>query len=362
MTAPDLPAGVGALTVTTARGREHLLVAGPARGTPIVLLHGNVSSSRFFDETLAALPAGLRALAPDLRGFGDSEPRPIDATRGLRDFSDDLDALLSAPALRDTLPPGAPVHLVGWSAGGGVAMQYAIDHPARVASLILLCPMSPFGFGGTRDVAGTPTCPDFAGSGGGGANPEFVRRLAAGDTSEENDFSPRRVMNGFYFKPPFRLDRAREDRYVEAMLKMRVGPDFYPGDMTPSPNWPTIAPGRRGINNTFAPAWCNLSGFAAVEPRPDVLWIRGDSDTIVSDTSLFDFGYLGQLGAVPGWPGPEAWPPQPMIAQTRAVFDAYRARGGRVREVVLEGVAHSPHLEAPDTFLRLLGEHLAAQR
>jgi hypothetical protein len=45
--------------------------------------------------------------------------------------------------------------------------------------------MSPYGFGGTRDVAGTPCHADFAGSGGGTANPEFVRLLAAGDRGGE---------------------------------------------------------------------------------------------------------------------------------------------------------------------------------
>ena len=35
--------------------------------------------------------------------------------------------------------------------------------------------------------------------------------------------------------------------------------------------------------------------------------------------SFFDFGFLGQIGAVPGWPGAEAYPVQPMVSQLRAV-------------------------------------------
>src|SRR5262245_35523033 len=137
-------------TITTARGRTRVLSSGDKAGTPVVFIHGNVSSARFFAEIMAALPSGLRALAPDLRGFGDAEPLPVDATRGVRDFSDDLHALLTHP---DAGVGGRKVHLVGWSVGAAVVMQYAIDHAADVASLTLLAPMSPFGFGGTKDAA-----------------------------------------------------------------------------------------------------------------------------------------------------------------------------------------------------------------
>jgi pimeloyl-ACP methyl ester carboxylesterase len=89
-----------------------------------------------------------------------------------------------------------------------------------------------------------------------------------------------------------------------------------------------------------------------------VSWLRGDSDQIVSDTSFFDFGYLGQLGAVPGWSGAVVYPPQPMLAQTRALFETYRANGGDYREEVLVNSGHSPHIEQPDAFLRLLSDFL----
>ena len=79
------------------------------------------------------------------------------------------------------MPAGQRVHLLGWSLGGAVVLQYAIDHPEAVASIVLESPMSPYGFGGTRDHGGTPCWPDFAGSGGGTASPELVRRIAEGD-------------------------------------------------------------------------------------------------------------------------------------------------------------------------------------
>lgn len=322
----------------------------------MVFLHGNASASRFFEETMLALPAELHAIAPDLRGYGRTEPKAIDATRGLRDFSDDLHALLEETGLG-----GGALHLVGWSVGAGVAMQYAIDHAARVASLTLIAPMSPFGFGGTKDAAGTPCTADFAGSGGGTAAGEFVKRITAGDTGEESSFSPRKVMNTYYVKPPFRAAPAREDVYVEEILSSSTEPGCYPGDLTTSTSWPGIAPGTLGMNNAISPAYCNLGAFAAIDPRPPVLWIRGTDDQIVSDTSLFDLGFLGKLGAVPGWPGDDVHPPQPMVAQTRAVLDAYRAAGGSYREVVLPDVGHSPHVEAPEAFNTALLEFLASK-
>ncbi len=350
MSAPDLLPGITSKQIQSSRLRTQVY-SGPSGGAPVLFIHGNVSSGRFFEETIAALPPRFHGIAPDLRGFGDSEPAPIDATRGLADFSDDLHALIEHP---DLGVGDAKVHIVGWSVGGGVAMQYAVDHPERVASLSLIAPASPYGFGGTKDDRGTPCFDDFAGSGGGTANPEFVKRLAAGDASDENDFSPRKVMNQYYFKPPFRVEKAREDLFVAEILKMKVDDDHYPGDMSTSPNWPTLGPGKRGMNNAISPKYMNLERFAAIEPRPDVLWLRGSDDQIVSDTSLFDFGFLGQLGAVPGWPGGEVYPPQPMVSQTRAVLEAYRARGGKFQEEVIPGVGHSPHIEAADTFRRLL--------
>jgi pimeloyl-ACP methyl ester carboxylesterase len=323
----------------------------------VVFLHGNLSSSRFWEETMLALPAGVHAIAPDLRGFGRTERKAIDATRGLRDLADDLHALLEAMGCS-----GARPHLVGWSIGGALAMQYAIDHPAGVASLTLLAPMSPFGFGGTRDESGTPCTPDFAGSGAGTAAAEFVQRLQAGDTSEDSDFSPRKLMNTFYWKPPFRVSREREDVYVAEVLLTSTEPGGYPGDLATSSGWPGIAPGKLGINNAIAPAYCNLAAFAEIDPRPPVLWIRGADDQVVSDTSMFDLGYLGKLGAVPGWPGEDAYPPQPMIRQVRAVLDAYRDAGGSYREIVLPGVGHTPHLEAAAQVQAALLEHLAQRQ
>src|SRR5918997_4639702 len=344
--------------VSTPRLSTHLLESGPDEGQPILFVHGNVASSRFFEETLAALPPYYRGLAPDLRGFGRSEPKPVDATRGMRDLSDDLRDLIKALGYTKD----RKIHLVGWSLGGGVVMQYAIDHPEEVASLTLSCPIPPYGMGGTKDISGTPCWPDYAGSGGGLVNLDFVRFLEQGladDPREpDNPNSPRNVMNTTYFKPPFRVDRECEDILVSEILRTKVGDYNYPGDKSPSPNWPNVAPGRWGIVNAFSPKYCDLSAFPEIDPRPDVLWVRGADDLTVSDTSAADFGYLGKIGLVPHWPGEEVYPPQPMVSQIRAMLDEYAAGGGSYREEVLADCGHTPQIEKPDAFRGVLTEFL----
>ncbi len=61
-------------------------------------------------------------------------------------------------------------------------MRYAIEHSDDVDSLVLVNPVSPYGFGGTKDLEGTPCFGDFAGSGGGLGNEAFVEgsRTATG--------------------------------------------------------------------------------------------------------------------------------------------------------------------------------------
>ncbi len=349
MNTTPLLLGITQRTVRTDRLETAYLEAGTG-STAIVLVHGNCSSSFFFQDFMLALAARGRyhIYAPDMRGYGDSETRPVDATRGVRDYSDDLDAFVQALNL-------TTFHLLGWSLGGNVAMQYAMDYPGTLHTLTLQAPGSPFGFGGSKRSDGTPTWPDFAGSGGGTANPDFVQRLANGDRSGEQ-FSPRTVMNTFYFKPPFRPAPDREEIYLTSMLSTKVTPGNYPGDMTTSNNWPALGPGMQGVNNALSPKYLNQAAFANINPKPPVLWIRGADDQIVSDTSLFDFGFLGQLGVVPGWPGVEVCPPQPMVTQMRTVLNNYRGHGGQYREVVLPDCGHSPHVEKQEEVLRLFVE------
>jgi pimeloyl-ACP methyl ester carboxylesterase len=316
-------------------------------GAPVVLVHGNVSSSLFFQPLMLALPRPTIAI--DLRGFGSSEPLPVDATRGLADYADDVASVLDALDVQ-----GA--HVVGWSMGGGVVLQLLLDRPDLVRSLTLQAPVPPQGFGTRLD--GSRCTPDAAGTGGLGANPDFVARLAAGDTSADAPTSPRSVFRSSYVAPGF--DDGHEDLWVASMLTTRTGEDHYPGDGLASESWPGFAPGDRGVLNAMSAKHLDLTGVVASAAKPPILWVRGAHDAIVADESSFDLNTLGKLGIVPGWPGEEAAPPQPMVAQTRAVLDAYAAAGGSYVEDVFEHAGHSPHLEDPERFVEALLAHAAA--
>ncbi|MCH1883780.1 alpha/beta hydrolase [Agrococcus sp. ARC_14] len=342
--------GIEQSFVETERLRASVLRHTPAEGgdaAPVVLIHGNVSSSLFWQPLMLALPRPTIAI--DLRGFGDSETLPVDATRGMRDFSDDVASVMDALGV-------SGAHVAGWSMGGGVVMQLLLDRPELVRSLTLQAPLPPQGFGTRLD--GSLCTPDAAGTGGGGANADFVARLAAGDTSADEPTSPRSVYRSSYVAPGFADEH--EDLWVESMLSTKTGVGNYPGDGVASDSWPGFAAGDHGILNAMSAKHLDLTGIVDVASKPAILWIRGAHDAIVGDESFFDFHTLGKHGVVPGWPGEEAAPPQQMVAQTRAVLEAYAAAGGAYEEVVFENAGHSPHLEDPTRFATLLEAHAAA--
>jgi pimeloyl-ACP methyl ester carboxylesterase len=323
--------------VATDRLEVQLVESGPEDGIPVVLLHGNLSTGRFYEHLFDDAPARYRLLAPDMRGFGDTERVALDATRGLRDWADDTAALLHALGI--TRAP----HLVGWSTGGAAIAEYALERP--VASLTFIDPVGPYGYGATR-LDGTPHYPDFAGSGGGTGNAEFTARLAAGDTSSEGDTAPRNVLNSSFWNPRHREPPEREDMLLGEVLKSVTGDDGYPGDAAASEHWPGVAPGTRGLLNALSPKYCNWAGIVDLDPKPPILWTHGAQDVVVADGSPWEMGRLGQLGAVPGWPGEAAFAPQPMISQIRALLERYAAHGGRVESELFEGSGHFPPIDA----------------
>jgi pimeloyl-ACP methyl ester carboxylesterase len=106
----------------------------------------------------------------------------------------------------------------------------------------------------------------------------------------------------------------------------------------------------------------DVPALIATQPKPPILWIRGSHDMIVSDNSMFDLGALGKMELVPGWPGDDVYPSQPMVSQTRAVLERYAAKGGSFQEQVIQGTAHGPHIEKPEAFNQLFHAFLTEAR
>ena len=189
------------------------------------------------------------------------------------------------------------------------------------------------------------------------ANPQFTQMLTDGERGD-GEMTPRHVMNNFYWKPPF--SAAREEDLLSSVLATHMGAQAYPGDASASENWPNVAPGRWGSLNGMAPNHQpDISGLYAIDPKPRVLWLYGDSDQVVANGSLFDLATFGKLGVIPGWPGDDVCPPQPMIDQTRFVLENYRAAGGAVSEVVIADCGHTPFIEKAAEFNQAFHAFLA---
>ena len=121
-------------------------ISGPADGTPILLIHGIARSLEDWTESQDLLAAaGYRVISTDLPGFGFSRKgrdRP-----GLPAFGRAMAALLDAAGIT------RPVHVMGNSLGGAVAMTLAADHPRRVASVTLV---NSVGFGSEANISALP--------------------------------------------------------------------------------------------------------------------------------------------------------------------------------------------------------------
>lgn len=170
--------------------------------------------------------------------------------------------------------------------------------------------------------------------------------------------SPRSVINSSFWSAEHRESSDREDLLLDEVFKTQLGEDGYPGDLTTSENWPGIAPGTRGILNALSGKYCNWADIVDIEPKPPILWTHGSNDIVVSDTSAWDMGTLGQMEVVPGWPGEEVYPPQPMVTQIRTVLDRYAAGGGSVQSEMIEGAAHGPHFDSREIWNGLFFDFL----
>jgi len=95
-------------------------------GPAVVLIHGVGMQASVWEAQIAALSKKHDVVALDMLGHGGSSLPPADAR--LSDYADQILALLDGLAL-------TTAHVIGHSMGALVALEFALSHPGRVASV-----------------------------------------------------------------------------------------------------------------------------------------------------------------------------------------------------------------------------------
>jgi pimeloyl-ACP methyl ester carboxylesterase len=109
--------------------------SGEEEGTPIALLHGLTATRRYVvhgSRTLAR--SGMRQIAYDARGHGESDPAPADGGYTYDELAADLGRLL------DEQSPGRRCVLAGHSMGAHTLAAFALAEPERVAAIVAIGP------------------------------------------------------------------------------------------------------------------------------------------------------------------------------------------------------------------------------
>lgn len=106
--------------------RLYTLVQG--QGFPILCLHGHPGSGQSLSVFTQPLSARFKTIAPDLRGYGGSRAQTDFV---MTDHLSDLTALLDRHCINRCL-------VLGWSLGGILALELALQSPERVSGLILV--------------------------------------------------------------------------------------------------------------------------------------------------------------------------------------------------------------------------------
>ncbi len=115
-------------------GGTRIACAETGAGETVLLLHSSAGSGALWRSLTERLRTRCRVLAPDLYGYGDTDPWP-----GYRPLTLADEAALAAAVL----PPACDsIHLVGHSYGGAVALRFALQWPGRLRSLTLIEPVA----------------------------------------------------------------------------------------------------------------------------------------------------------------------------------------------------------------------------
>jgi pimeloyl-ACP methyl ester carboxylesterase len=105
-------------------------------GPPVVLCNGITATRRYVLHGSKALPrAGHAVITYDARGHGESDPAPAGESYGYSELVGDLERVVE-----ERLDPNERFLLGGHSMGAHTAVAYAIQHPDRLAGLVVIGP------------------------------------------------------------------------------------------------------------------------------------------------------------------------------------------------------------------------------
>ncbi len=113
---------------------DGLAIETDGEGTPVLLAHGLTATRRYVVMGSSALArSGHRVISYDARGHGESDPAPDPLAYGYDELSRDMLSVLDAAGEESAVVAGA-------SMGAHTAVRLALEHPERVAGLVLITP------------------------------------------------------------------------------------------------------------------------------------------------------------------------------------------------------------------------------
>ena len=102
---------------------------GEPDGIPVLLLHGSYGTSRWWEGFATSLPEEIFSFAPDLRGCGESSK--TGSGYSIAEQAEDVASLVRALGWDD-------FNLVAHSSSGAIAVEYALNNPGRLSTLMLV--------------------------------------------------------------------------------------------------------------------------------------------------------------------------------------------------------------------------------
>lgn len=178
----------------------------------LLLIHGNMSSSKHWEPVYEKMKDNYKIFAVDLRGMGESTYH--NRFDSLKELADDIAEFCEILKLKELV-------VAGWSTGGGIAMELAADYPHLVDKLVLIESVSPKGYPLLKKNAKGKTIPGAFYESKEAMAKDPIQVLPAVLAMENQDFNTMKQIwdNAIYVvKKP---EEKKYQAYLEETLKQR---------------------------------------------------------------------------------------------------------------------------------------------